>query len=366
MQRWFAAAAALLLWATPCFAQDLDATLKAAMTGTQTPAVGLLVIRGGKVVGQAVQGVRRNDGSRPATMNDVWLIGSDGKPMTATLIARLVDRGVLSWDAPLSAMLPELAAQMRPDYRTVTLVQLLSHHAGFAHDIGDMAFLNSLYADKRSLPKQRLDYIARTLKEPPEIAPGTAFRYSNTGFLIAAVIAERATKTSYETLIRREVFGPLGMTTVGFGPTHDPQLIGHHGGKPIVRAEDSNPLMFAPARNMHMSLGDWAKFCLDQIAGGQGHGRLLSADSYRRMQTALPGGSSALAWGVQASLAGRQGPVLTHAGSDGNWNAIVALFPASGDGVLAAANADEDMGGDKATKAALMAVLPTLSVAKAP
>jgi CubicO group peptidase (beta-lactamase class C family) len=356
---------ALLLWlaasTTPAFAEDLDKVLASAMEGTKAPAMAMVVLRDGKVAGEAVRGVRRNDGTDPARIDDVWLIGSDAKPMTATLIARLVDRGVLSWDAPLSQMLPDLAATMRPEYRSVTLVQLLSHRSGLAHDTSDMAYFATFYADKRALRAQRLAYIDHALREPPAVPPGTSFSYSNTGFLIAAAIAEQKTGVSYEDLMRREVFGPLSMASVGYGTTHAGQPIGHQQGKPITKPEDSNPLMFAPAGNLHLSMRDWARFCIDQLAGAKGQGKLLSAASYRMMQTRLPGATSGLAWGVQDSIAGRRGPVLTHAGSDGNWNALVALFPATGNGVLVVTNSDEDMGGDKATKAVVKALLPELA-----
>ncbi len=365
MPNFFALIALGLLAVAPLArAEDLNPVLAQAMEGTHTPALAILVIRDGKVVGEAVRGVRRNDGAEPAKIGDLWLIGSDGKPMTAALIAKLVDRGVLSWDAPLSKMLPDLADKMRPEYRAMTLIQLLSHRAGLTHDLSDEAFFATLYADPRPLPVQRLDYIGRALAEAPEVPPGTAFSYSNTGFLIAAVIAERATGQTYETLIRREVFQPLGMSHVGFGPTPKGQPQGHHDGKPVAKVQDSNPLMFAPAGNLHMSLGDWARFCQDQLAGAKGHGRLLSAASYKLMEIRLPGATSALAWGVQDAISGRKGPVLTHAGSDGNWNALVALFPETGGGVLVAANSSEDMGGDKASLAAMKAILPTLSPPK--
>jgi hypothetical protein len=61
---------------------------------------------------------------------------------------------------------------------------------------------------------------------------------------------------------------------------------------------------------------------------------------------------------VQDSLAGRKGPVLMHGGSDGNWFALVVLFPESGRGVLVAANAGPDMGADKAVQEVVMSLLP--------
>lgn len=350
---------ALLLVAAPAAQPaDLGAVLESAM-GSKVPALGLALIENDRIAAIAVRGVRRLGGSEPARPDDAWLIGSDAKPMTAVLIVRLVDRGLLSWDRPLSRMLPRLAAVMRPEYRSVTLRQLLSHRSGLPHDAGDGALLIPFLADRRPLPVQRMDYIAQALKEKPVAPPATSFHYSNTGFLIAAAIAERAAGLPYEQLMRREVFGPLGMRSAGFGPTHPGQILGHHGGK-VAGDRDSNPLMFAPAGNIHLSLADWAKFCIDQMEGAKGRGRLLSPASYRLMQTPVADSGIGMPWGVLPSIKDYPGPVLTHAGSDGNWYAVAVLFPKSGNGALVVANAGEDMGGDAATKAVLTAVLPII------
>lgn len=346
---------------------DLDAILDQAMQGTATPALGALVMRDGKVVQQSVRGVRRNDRAERVLVDDVWLIGSTGKPMTVAMIARLVDRGVLSWDAPLAKMLPELAEAMRPEYRSVTLAQLLSHRSGLPENIRDLKFLDTFFADARPLPQQRLAFITAALKDEPVATPGSEFVYCNTGFLIAAVIAERSTGTDFEELMRREVFQPLEMTSVGFGPTPANQTLGHRGGKPVTTAmktsDDGVPMMYTAAGNLHMSLSDWARFCLDQLAGSQGRGKLLTPASYQLMQTAQPNSPSGMDWGVQDSIAGRQGPVLVHGGSDGNWLAWAVLFPQAGTGALVVANATDDMGGDKATKIVLGTLFPSLSPA---
>ena len=209
----------LLAATTASAADDLNARLPQALQGTTTPAIGALVIRDGKVAEQAVQGVRRNDASTPVTTDDQWMIGSTGKPITVAMIARLVEQGVLRWDAPLSTALPHLAAQMQPAYRSVTLVQLLSHRAGLPENLTDAAALDAFFVDTRALPVQREAYVKAALAEAPVHPPGTDFAYSNSGFLIAAVIAERATGKDVETLMQREVFQPLGMTGDGFGPT---------------------------------------------------------------------------------------------------------------------------------------------------
>lgn len=363
---WLALGAALLLSSTmaaradevPAPALDMQGVLLKAMAGTQTPALVAAVLRDGTIAQQAVQGVRRNDGNAPALLDDAWLIGSDAKPMTAALVLRLVDRGLLSLETPLAELLPALAEDMHPQYRRVTLRQLLSHRSGLPDDVQDETFIAAFHADRRPMPAQRLSYIAQALKDVPVATPGTTFSYSNTGFLVAAAVAERATGTPYEVLMRREVFGPLGMGSVGYGTTHAGQPIGHTRGRPVDKAEQSIPAMFAPAGNMHMSVSDWSRFCLDQLAGARGQGRLLAAGAYGQMQGAAGGSAGNLGWGVQDSIAGRQGPVLIHAGSDGNWYALVVLFPATGQGALVAANAGADMGGDKAAMAALRDLLP--------
>lgn len=338
----------------------LEQLLDAALAGSQTPAVAALEIVDGRIARAAARGLRRNDGRTPAQLADPWLIGSNGKPMTAALLARLVDRKRLAWDTPLRELLPELKAQMHPVYQEITLAQMLSHRAGLPENLSDMDFFNRFYTDARPLPEQRLAYVAKALTEAPLHAPGSAFSYSNTGFVLAAVIAERREGLPFEALFKRELLEPLGMQSVGYGPTSDPAPQGHTAGKPVQKASDSNPLMFAPAGNFHLTMQDWAAFCLDQLAGARGQGRLLSAASYRRMQSAAPSGpgSGPVGWGVQPSLAGRKGPVLMHAGSDGNWYAMVVLFPHSGRGALAVVNAGPDMDGDKVVQAALTAVLP--------
>ena len=58
---------------------------------------------------------------------------------------------------------------------------------------------------------------------------------------------------------------------------------------------------------------------------------------------------------------GLRGPALTHSGSDGNWYALVCLFPETGNGALVVANAAEGMGGDEASVAALRAFAATVA-----
>lgn len=348
--------------------QSLASLLEQAMQGSKTPALGALVMQDGKITQLTVRGVRRNDQPQPVLDTDVWMIGSTAKPMTVALIAKLVDLGVLAWDKTLAQMLPTLATGMRPQYRDVTLLQLVSHQSGLPRDISNSKTVAAFFADKRPLPLQRLAYTKAALKEKPVAARGEPGNYCNTGFVIAALIAEQAMGRDFEQLMQSEVFLPLDMMSANFGPTHDGQVRGHRAGKPFVNAPkkdaDGVPMVYTAAGYVTINLHDWALFCLDQMAGIQGGGKLLKPESYRLMQTAQAGGQSGVDWGIQESIAGRKGPVLLHGGSDGNWLAWVALFPDSRSGVLVIANAADDMDGDKVSKAVLGGVLPQLSTAK--
>jgi CubicO group peptidase (beta-lactamase class C family) len=345
-------------------ASGLDEILAKAAGGQKAPGAGLLVIQDFRVADQAVYGVRRLGDPRPVKPGDVWNIGSDAKAMTAVMVARLVERGVLSWDATLASLLPDMAAGMRPEYRTVTLQQLLAHTSGLPHDLKDDRALNELfYAESSATPQERRKaYVARSLQDAPA-GPAGRFSYSNTGFLIAAMAAERATGATYEALMRDEVFKPLGMTSAGFGLTPESEPTGHiHGRVAVLR--DVNPDFFAPAGNIYLSLEDWARFCIDQMKGANGQGALLRPQTYALMQTAASGAPVSMGWFLRGSVAGLSGPVLFHEGSDGAWFALVALSPKSGAGVLAVANGGKDMGGEALDMAAGLAAAKLLTTPK--
>jgi CubicO group peptidase (beta-lactamase class C family) len=350
------------LFAARASAGELSAILSAQ--GKTVVGAGLLTIRDNRIADQAVYGVRRLGDPAPIKPDDVWIIGSDGKAMTAVMIARLVERGQLSWNARLADLWPEIASTMRPEYRSVPLLQLVTHQSGLPENIEDEEALNTLFysSDWPSASEQRKAYVARALQDRPAVTPGR-YQYSNTGFLLAAVLAERATGSSYESLMRKEVFEPLGMKSAGFGFPPADQPVGHMHGRVAV-PRDENPEFFAPAGNIYVSLEDWARFCIDQMLGADGKGALLSPATYALVETPQPGSPVAMGWFTRDSLAGVPGPVLYHEGSDGAWFATVALFPKSGTGVLAVTNVGKDMGGEKFTIAVSLAALKQMTAAK--
>ena len=119
--------------------------------------------------------------------------------------------------------------------------------------------------------------------------------YSNTGLLTAAAVAEQATGKPFEDLIVQEVFKPLGMNSISFdqyGGANEPY--GHVDGRPADKVTDVNPRMFAPAGAMRLTMGDWGRFCIDQMRGEHGQGKLLKTETYRFLHTGQ--GDTRSAW----------------------------------------------------------------------
>jgi CubicO group peptidase (beta-lactamase class C family) len=328
---WQFAAPSLAVLPNPSVAE----LARAAVAGAAPPAVGIVEIVDARLRSPMAFGVRAVGAPDTARIGDCWHIGSNAKSMTATMVARLVERGALSWTAPLERMLPDM--DIRDEYRQVTLPDLLSHRAGF--DRNSAAGLARMPDnDVRTELERRSDYIAAALLEPPSgpVATGEG-AYSNTGFVVAGAIAERVAGQSFEALMRREVFEPLGMETVGFGGTIAGNVAGHREGLPVYGPDGDNPDFLRPAGGLHLSLHDWGAFVLDQLRGQSGKGALLSRESYRFLHAPQGDSQNGLGWGLEPAPDGR--PMWSHNGSNGRWFGTVAVFPEEGRAALVVANA---------------------------
>src|SRR5262249_8439990 len=131
--------------------------------------------------------------------------------------------------------------------------------------------------------KIRLNY-AKDILSRPMIAPaGTKFAYSNAGFTLLGVVAERVSGKAYETLVKDLVFKPLGLnhSYTGIDTLPEARPSGHVRQSGDLRAVNSaGPMefMFAPAGGgMYMSLGDLVKFGRAHLDGLHGKDGLLKA-----------------------------------------------------------------------------------------
>jgi CubicO group peptidase (beta-lactamase class C family) len=296
----------------------------------------------------AAVGVRALGQPDVVTTDDEWHIGSDTMAFTATVLGILADEHQLSLDETLAEALPDIAADMHPAYRRVTVAQLLSHTAGLPPlaDPAELGALMRAVLPARSVMEQRMATAHAYLSRPPVKSPGS-FQYSNLGYVVAGAIAEARTGRSWEDLVRERIWQPLGITHAGFGPPGLPGRFDQpHGHRAIdgdlvpidpIEPDADNPPVLGPAGSIHITLDDWMRFAQDQLEGSLGRGRLLKPATYRRLQTPVSG-HYALGWGAASAPDGAP-LVLAHTGSNGNWLAEVRILPREGAILLVAINA---------------------------
>jgi CubicO group peptidase (beta-lactamase class C family) len=346
-------------------ADALDAVLEPIRAKHDAPALaGAIVDLDGETVLGAV-GTRRAGHDEPVTTDDLWHLGSCTKAMTATLIARLVERGDLEWTTTLADAFPDLADQMDPGWRDVTIELLLANRGGATHNLDRDGLWGRLWNHKGTPVEARRLLLEGVTKHAPEYEPGTQNVYSNAGFAIAGHMAETITGTPWEDLIQREVFAPLGITTAGFGAPGEAtkngsadQPRGHRNGKPVEPGPGAdNPPAISPAGRVHMSLEDSGRFVVAHLRGGAGEPVLcrdgtvfLSPESFAKLHTPADGSNDgyALGWGVAArpwargTEPGDTGRVLTHNGSNTMWFCVTWVAPEKGFAVLVTTNTAGD------------------------
>jgi CubicO group peptidase (beta-lactamase class C family) len=299
-----------------------------------------------------VTGVRKAGTNVAVTAGDKWHLGSDTKVMTACLLATLIEAKRLKWETTMAEVFPDKAKIMSPELQRVSLLHLLSHRAGLPPNLNWGSFAKP----GKSLKGQRIAVVEQVATIKLNSEPGTKFEYSNIGYVVAGAIAEKITGQSWEELMQKIIFGPLGMKSVGFGGLGTPGQIDQPwphdaDGKPREKngPEVDNPAVLGPAGSVHCTLSDWAKFIADQIRGARGQDGLLKAESYREIQTPHFGGDYALGWAVSDSdLKWVNGKVLYHVGSNTINYALAWVAPLQDVAVLVCTN----IGGGNATKAA--------------
>jgi CubicO group peptidase (beta-lactamase class C family) len=327
----------------------LAGTLESIRAKYELPALSAAVIMEGKLKAWGAAGSRRYGTPVKVTADDQFHIGSCTKAMTATLIAMLVEKGKLSWDMPLAEALPELAEDMRPDYREVTIRHLLAHRAGLPPASRSWPKGKS-FMDMHNLPgspsEQRLAYARMILAQKPQAEPGTKYVYSNAGYSILGLIAERKMNKPWEDLVSEMIFKPLRMTSAGFGAMgrqgqiDQPWQHRMENGKlrPVEPGPLSdNPPILAPGGTVHCSMRHWAAFIAAHLNGPNGRSGLLEPETFERLHTPDFKGNYAGGWRITHRQWGG-GKVLTHTGSNNMNFAVVWMAPKKKFAVLVASN----------------------------
>jgi CubicO group peptidase (beta-lactamase class C family) len=164
---------------------EIADALESILRRHRLPAMGAAIVSATGDVEIAVVGVKKAGSDVPVTLEDRWHIGSCGKAMNATVVARLVERGQLRWDTTVREVFAELAEAFETPLGSVTLAQLLSHRAGLERNL-DYAAL-ARFGPPRA---QRLEAVREAGRMKLLRPPGAEYVYSNLGYAMAGAIVE--------------------------------------------------------------------------------------------------------------------------------------------------------------------------------
>jgi D-alanyl-D-alanine carboxypeptidase len=148
-------------------------------------------------------------GRTPVSNDALWQIGSNTKAVTSVVLLQLEAEGKLSINDPLGQWLPQYSA-----WRGVTIRQMLSMTSGIPDYTNTEAFVEAVQ-DAPSANVTAAQLIA--LVAGQKLGPAT-YAYSNTNYLLAQLIIERAEHDSYFHQVTRRILRPLGLDDTCFAP----------------------------------------------------------------------------------------------------------------------------------------------------
>ena len=235
--------------------------IAAQLQASGVPGGALGIIEQGRLVFATGLGVKRAGGTDAVGVDTVFRVASTTKPMTAAMIMSLVQEGRVSLDAPVTRYLPGLRLLPPFDPAKLTLRRLLSHTAAVP-DYTEIAC-----AEGPAALGDWFDAHPNLVLWSP---PGRLWSYSNLGFSLAALVAERAAGLPYRDLVERRVLGPLGMRTATFDVDEVVATGDHavaHAAAPLDITLGRCALLEPPGY-MYASVNDLARFSEALLRGG--------------------------------------------------------------------------------------------------
>ena len=275
----------------------------------------VLVARDGKPIFEKAYGLADRAARVANTTRTRFNLGSINKTFTQVAVAQLVAREKLSYEAPLSAFIPEYK---QVETRAATIQQLLTHAAGVADFFGP-AFDQA--------PKDRFrsntDYFNLVSSLPARFTPGARSEYCNGCYITLGEIIARASGMSYEDYVRDHIFKPAGMPATGYPRTDaiEPDVAQGY----TRRGGDLRPNVFTRGAAGSAAGGGYST-AADLLAYDNAlrEGRLLDAAGTSRILrgAAVTPGSRAMG---SLGIAGGAPGINALLESDGVWTVIVLV-----------------------------------------
>ncbi len=304
---------------SPDLRQKIDHAVGDVLTKTGVSSASIAIVKDGQIVYLQAYGDARLDPRTPARPEMRYSIGSISKQFTAVAILLLQEQGKLSLDDKVAKFIPDLTRA-----NEVTIRQLLSHTSGY-QDFWPQDYVPPLMLQPITA-NRILDLWAR---KPLDFDPGTKWQYSNTNYVIAGVIVEKASGKPLLDFLHQNIFDRLGMKSV---TNTDQEKLGDSDPTGYMRFA-LGPLRPAPkegrgwlfaAGELAMTTSDLAKWDISII-----NQQLLTPSSYKEFETDVllkNGVGTEYGLGVDVFLeSGRR--VLEHGGEVSGFTAQNTVFP---------------------------------------
>ncbi|MEU1516307.1 serine hydrolase domain-containing protein [Streptomyces sp. NPDC005811] len=236
-------------------------------------------------------GVADRRTGRALSTADRFRIGSVTKTFSAVVLLQLVDEGRLVLDAPVNRYLPGLL----PDDR-ITVRHVLSHRSGL-YDYSDDLFARSVpgFEAVRTKVFTYRQLIDRSLRHARTTAPGGAYSYSNTNFVVAGLLIEKLTGQPVATAYRRRIIEPLRLTDTFYVHPHT-AIPGRYARGYLTPDTPGGALVDATRQTVSWAQSAGALISgagdLDTFLSALLRDRLMSAGALKEMRRWVPAGGT--------------------------------------------------------------------------
>jgi len=328
------------------------------------PSLAYGVIRNDSVLVMNTVGYRdllTEEKSRPT---DHYHIGSNTKAFTGFLAAKLVEEGLIGWDTRFFDLYPEFKAESNPAYFDMTLQQLLSHRArliNFNQNSEVYPIIDTYEKtinDSLSPALKRYQLIREVLKHEPLSLSGQGMdNYSNAGFIAAALMLEKVTGKSWESLIGKlsddlnlemhvgwpndvDIHQPKGHINPKIWQLDiNKELIPISEELKMVHHNHQYILLTAPCGDLCITLRGFLKFLQLNIDGMNGKSNYLKSETYQQLLTAFPVYS--MGWWIEPDdIYLKYG----HRGSNGTFYSFAGFSPEHKVGIVVMTNTYQEEG----------------------
>jgi serine beta-lactamase-like protein LACTB len=184
---------------------QIEKAASSFMAANSVPGISVAVVQDGELVWSSGFGMADLENFVPATASTLFRLGSISKPITATAILQLSERGKLDLDAEVQKYCPAFPKKEWP----ITTRELLGHLGGIWHYSPD---------GKGDIPDDSAKHFASMEEslhifagDPLVAKPGTKFHYSTYGYTLLGCVLEGASSEKYVDYVKENVFGPAGM-----------------------------------------------------------------------------------------------------------------------------------------------------------